>query len=473
MKSKRKSNRPKPRAVVRRRNPVVALTKPAEVTIAESIERVLITGDLSPLSPEDRVKYYNAVCKSLGLNPMTVPFYYLVFKEYGDDDAQQGQQTGGKLQLYANKSCAEQLRKIHGISVVGEAKRYVENEIIYSEVMVQDRTGRTDRALGAVPMYKWKRSGQGSVRVKLGDRELANAWMKADTKARRRATLSICGLSFLDESELDTMNVIGGVTPHGRIYYYDNPQLPGPALDENARHGHLAGSEKAKQADEALKRVEEADRKLAEEKKPAKRTYKGRVELDYSGEGNPIVRGDLDSILDSLQKDCGMKWENDWNRIEPKQSKRLMQICEQADLEVVVIPESSGGKGSGRTRPPSTGSTTEGDRRRASSGQTDAPPVVSGTIERVHVTMTQNKQPMALITLVADDGSKPSFGCFDKDIFEILDKAKGLKAHLYILSRGQYTNIVGMKKVGSREFLEDGKTPIMDRNEDRGGELFK
>jgi hypothetical protein len=34
---------------------------------------------------------------------------------------------------------------------------------------------------------------------------LANAFMKAETKAKRRATLSICGLGILDESELDTM----------------------------------------------------------------------------------------------------------------------------------------------------------------------------------------------------------------------------------------------------------------------------
>ena len=34
---------------------------------------------------------------------------------------------------------------------------------------------------------------------------LANAIMKAETKAKRRVTLSICGLGMLDETELETI----------------------------------------------------------------------------------------------------------------------------------------------------------------------------------------------------------------------------------------------------------------------------
>src|SRR5690606_24912460 len=34
---------------------------------------------------------------------------------------------------------------------------------------------------------------------------LANAYMKAETKAKRRVTLSICGLGWLDETETETI----------------------------------------------------------------------------------------------------------------------------------------------------------------------------------------------------------------------------------------------------------------------------
>jgi hypothetical protein len=41
--------------------------------------------------------------------------------------------------------------------------------------------------------------------VGLRGEALANAIMKAETKAKRRATLSICGLGFLDETEIETI----------------------------------------------------------------------------------------------------------------------------------------------------------------------------------------------------------------------------------------------------------------------------
>ena len=34
---------------------------------------------------------------------------------------------------------------------------------------------------------------------------LANGLMKAETKAKRRCTLSLCGLGMLDESEIETI----------------------------------------------------------------------------------------------------------------------------------------------------------------------------------------------------------------------------------------------------------------------------
>jgi hypothetical protein len=56
-----------------------------------------------------------------------------------------------------------------------------------------DKNGKVDTSTGAVTISNLK-----------GD-ALANALMKAETKAKRRVTLSICGLGILDESETDTM----------------------------------------------------------------------------------------------------------------------------------------------------------------------------------------------------------------------------------------------------------------------------
>ncbi len=162
-----------------------ALTKVPDMG---AIESVLIAGDLARLSADQRVSYYKAVCESVGLNPLTQPFEYLTLNN--------------KLRLYARKDCTDQLRRIHGVSVV-EASDTTVKDVHVVTVKVQDRNGRTDVAKGAVALGN------------LQGEALANAIMKAETKAKRRATLSICGLGMLDEVEVET---IAGARPANGTY---------------------------------------------------------------------------------------------------------------------------------------------------------------------------------------------------------------------------------------------------------------
>lgn len=145
---------------------------------ADALERVLIAGDIGKLSPEQRVEYYMRVCESVGLNPLTQPFDYLTLQ--------------GKTILYAKKTCTDQLRALHKISVVDmiESER---DGVMTVTAKVQNAEGRCDMDKGSVRTEGLK-----------GD-ALANAIMKAATKAKRRATLSICGLGMLDETEVETI----------------------------------------------------------------------------------------------------------------------------------------------------------------------------------------------------------------------------------------------------------------------------
>jgi hypothetical protein len=147
-------------------------------TQAGEIERVLLDGDLSRLSETQRLSYYNSVCGSLGLNPLTKPFAYI--------------RLNGKLVLYALKDATEQLRKIHGVSITSVTSQRMEDVFVVT-ASASDRTGRTDASTGAVAIGNLKGEA------------LANALMKAETKAKRRATLSICGLGMLDETEAETI----------------------------------------------------------------------------------------------------------------------------------------------------------------------------------------------------------------------------------------------------------------------------
>ena len=80
--------------------PAVASSPPTPQVAPEVPERVAVSGDLSGLSAAQRLAYYQAVCQSLGLNPLTKPFEYLTLN--------------GTLRLYALRDCADQLRRLRG-----------------------------------------------------------------------------------------------------------------------------------------------------------------------------------------------------------------------------------------------------------------------------------------------------------------------------------------------------------------------
>ena len=145
---------------------------------AALIEQVVMVGDLSKLSPRQRLDYYRAVCQSAGLNPLTKPFDYLTLN--------------GKMVLYANKTCTDQLRAVHKITIAIVARELIEDVyVVTGRGTLPD--GRSDESTGAVSVAEIK-----------GDAK-ANAMMKAETKCKRRLTLSLSGLGMLDETEVETI----------------------------------------------------------------------------------------------------------------------------------------------------------------------------------------------------------------------------------------------------------------------------
>ena len=153
------------------------MTVPTKVPpTGDVMESLLLKGDLAKLTPEERVQYYQAVCKSIGLNPLTKPFEYITLN--------------GKLQLYALRACTDQLRKINNISLE-IVSRDVHDDILTVHVRAKNGDGRVDEDLGSVAFPETLR---GEAR--------ANTELKAVTKAKRRATLSICGWGWRAEPEV-------------------------------------------------------------------------------------------------------------------------------------------------------------------------------------------------------------------------------------------------------------------------------
>lgn len=145
---------------------------------AASLEHVLGTGDLSKLTTQQRVEYYGQVCRSIGINPLTRPFRFMSFQ--------------GQTVLYATRDCTDQLRNLRKINIT-IADKQLDGDLFIVTARATTADGRSDEDVGAVTMGKL-----------IGEAR-ANAIMKAMTKAKRRVTMSICGLGFLDESEVETL----------------------------------------------------------------------------------------------------------------------------------------------------------------------------------------------------------------------------------------------------------------------------
>jgi hypothetical protein len=148
-----------------------------EPVSAQALEHVLGTGDLSKLTTQQRVEYLVATCKSLGLNPLTRPIRFL--------------SLNGQIQIYFTRDGTDQLRSSRNITL-HVVDKSIDAGVFSVTVRARTKDGREDEDIGAV------------VLPASGDSR-ANALMKAITKAKRRVTLSICGLGQTDESELDTM----------------------------------------------------------------------------------------------------------------------------------------------------------------------------------------------------------------------------------------------------------------------------
>jgi len=148
-----------------------------EATITEAL---ILRGDLSALTAEQKVAYYRGYCERLGLDPFTKPFDIL--------------RLNGKDVLYLTRAGAQQLNKLHGVSHAITSRELMQEPGIF-QVMARAilPDGRYTESMSAVSVSNLKGEAY------------CNALMKAETKAKRRATLDLLGLGILSEEEAITL----------------------------------------------------------------------------------------------------------------------------------------------------------------------------------------------------------------------------------------------------------------------------
>jgi hypothetical protein len=149
-------------------------------TITDSIyESLALRGDISALTPKQKVAYYRQFCERLGLDPMGQPFLPL--------------KLSGKEVLYATRAATDQLARIHSVSREVVTREQI-SDVYVVKVRASMPNGRAEESIGAVNIGGMKGEA------------LANCLMRGETKAKRRATLSILGLGLLDETEVESIS---------------------------------------------------------------------------------------------------------------------------------------------------------------------------------------------------------------------------------------------------------------------------
>jgi hypothetical protein len=141
-------------------------------------ESFILRGDISGLSPKERALMYVRLCERLGLSADTQPFAAL--------------KLNGKEILYPTRGATDQLAAIHRLNRdIIDGPRVVDYggvKLLYCKALVTHPNGRTETAIATLP-----------------GRVDENSLMKCETKAKRRATLSILGLGMLDETEVEAI----------------------------------------------------------------------------------------------------------------------------------------------------------------------------------------------------------------------------------------------------------------------------
>lgn len=146
----------------------------------KALAQVILTGDLSKLTDNQKLEHYKTMCDRIGVDFTTNPFDYT--------------RLNGKLVLYAKKGCTDQLRHNRQLSM-SIIDRRQDQDIYIVTVRISGIGDRVDEEEGAVALTdKNGKPLKGEAR--------ANAIMKCISKAKRRATISYLGLGMLDELEV-------------------------------------------------------------------------------------------------------------------------------------------------------------------------------------------------------------------------------------------------------------------------------
>ena len=134
--------------------------------------------DPRAMSADERAGYVATLCRALRLNPLTRPAQFI--------------NLSGREVLYLTRTATDQLAAMHNLNRrTVDGPRVVDicgTKVGVCTVEVSLPSGRSETATATLPAV-----------------DFVNLYMKLETKAKRRGTLSILGLGVLGEDEVETI----------------------------------------------------------------------------------------------------------------------------------------------------------------------------------------------------------------------------------------------------------------------------
>ncbi len=301
----------------------------------------------------------------------------------------------------------------------------------------------------------------------------------------------------------------------GGVYIPEELERMGSEYTESGRQitagVPTGGSHEAAQAVAQRKIAEAREKPIQAEivqEKPAVREWQGDVELDWTDEASPILRGDIGNLLEALKPHCTLTWGKDsWWHCVPRDAEVIRAACDQLSFRLTEVmpkrlPSSEGKSGAQQgkadvagksARPASAPTNSRKEEKVTVSTTADAadtknnqmggvePFVVKGTIEQFSEKMTRGRKadpdkgikarassPYLTVLIKTEKGSQWC-SLFDKELFHYIDKGKIKKQGEFVVSKsGEFWNLVGFKTLEALHFDDDHKTVALQRDREAG-----
>lgn len=212
--------------------------------LSAAVRAYLRTGDLSFLPDYEKEKVLLKMCDHYSLDAVLRPFILI--------------KLNGKEIWYATKAATDQVAaKFNLTREVVEIKENLERGIIECKVKIsQENSNRTETCIAAVSIIEFGRDPSGKVEARpMRGEAYANALMKVETKAKRRATLGWLGIADMQDNDDDVVDA-------GRVNSTHQLQSQSTAIESKSSDDKKRGPGRPSRAEIEAKAMAKPEEKI-------------------------------------------------------------------------------------------------------------------------------------------------------------------------------------------------------------------